>query len=119
MVGATRFLPGLSLFRARRCRTLWWRLSSEGGLLVFRDIQRRLGLAHCRPRVSRSDGCRKRSFTAWQRSIRFRTLMIAAGYEDGNATLRWDSMFKRALDRLPSDKEFCPQFDDLAARKPS
>ena len=39
--------------------------------------------------------------------IRFRMLMIAAGYEDGNdaATLRRDPMFKLALDRLPSDEE--------------
>ena len=36
--------------------------------------------------------------------IRFRMLMIAAGYEDGNDadTLRCDPMFKLALDRLPS-----------------
>jgi hypothetical protein len=43
--------------------------------------------------------------------IRFRILMIAAGYEDGNDadTLRRDSMFKLALDRLPSDEELCSQ----------
>jgi hypothetical protein len=43
--------------------------------------------------------------------IRFRMLMIAAGYEDGNdaATLRRDPMFKLALDRLPSDEELCSQ----------
>ena len=39
--------------------------------------------------------------------IRFRMLMIAAGYEDGNDadTLRRDAMFKLALDRLPSDED--------------
>jgi DDE family transposase len=43
--------------------------------------------------------------------IRFRTLMIAAGYEDGNDAnaLRRDPMFKLALDRLPSDDELCSQ----------
>jgi len=43
--------------------------------------------------------------------IRFRMLMIAAGYEDGNDadTLRRDAMFKLALDRLPSDEELCSQ----------
>jgi hypothetical protein len=43
--------------------------------------------------------------------IRFRMLMIAAGYEDGNDadTLRCDPMFKLALDRLPSDEELCSQ----------
>jgi hypothetical protein len=43
--------------------------------------------------------------------IRFRMLMIAAGYEDGNDanTLRADPMFKLALDRLPSGEELCSQ----------
>jgi hypothetical protein len=43
--------------------------------------------------------------------IRFRMLMIAAGYEDGNDadSLRADPMFKLALDRLPSDEELCLQ----------
>ena len=43
--------------------------------------------------------------------IRFRLLMIAAGYEDGNDadTLRDDPMFKLALDRLPSGEELCSQ----------
>jgi hypothetical protein len=43
--------------------------------------------------------------------IRFRMLMIAAGYQDGNnaATLRRNPMFKLVLDRLPSDEELCSQ----------
>jgi len=43
--------------------------------------------------------------------IRFRLLMIAAGYEDGNDAdaPRVDPMFKLALDRLPSGAELCSQ----------
>jgi hypothetical protein len=43
--------------------------------------------------------------------IRFRLLMIAAGYEDGNdaSRLRGDPMFKMALDLTPSDRELCSQ----------
>ena len=43
--------------------------------------------------------------------IRFRLLMIAAGYEDGNDanSLRCDPMFKMALDLTPSDRELCSQ----------
>jgi len=43
--------------------------------------------------------------------IRFRMLMIAAGYEDGNDAdaLRGDPMFKLALDRLPSGEDLCSQ----------
>jgi hypothetical protein len=43
--------------------------------------------------------------------IRFRMLMIAAGYEDGNdATgLRGDPLFKLALERVASDRDLCSQ----------
>jgi hypothetical protein len=43
--------------------------------------------------------------------IRFRMLMIAAGYEDANDAnaLRADPMFKLALDRLPAGEELCSQ----------
>jgi hypothetical protein len=41
--------------------------------------------------------------------LRFRLLMIAAGYEDGNdgSSLRSDPMFKMALDLSPPDRELC------------
>src|SRR5947208_12419819 len=43
--------------------------------------------------------------------IRFRLLMIAAGYEDANDanSLRADPMFKMAHDLAPSDGELCSQ----------
>ena len=43
--------------------------------------------------------------------IRFRLLMIAAGYEDGNDanSLRSDPMFKMAHDLSPSDRDLCSQ----------
>jgi hypothetical protein len=43
--------------------------------------------------------------------IRFRLLMIAAGYEDGNDAdaLRADPLFKIALERLPSERDLCSQ----------
>jgi hypothetical protein len=43
--------------------------------------------------------------------IRFRLLMIGAGYEDGNdaSSLRSDPIFKMALDLSPSDRELCSQ----------
>ena len=43
--------------------------------------------------------------------IRFRLLMISAGYEDGNDanSLRRDPMFKMALDLSPIDRELCSQ----------
>jgi hypothetical protein len=43
--------------------------------------------------------------------IRFRLLMIGAGYEDGvdANSLRGDPMFKMALDLSPSDRNLCSQ----------
>ena len=43
--------------------------------------------------------------------LRFRLLMIAAGYEGGNdaSSLRSDPLFKMALDLSPSDRELCSQ----------
>ena len=79
--------------------------------MALREIERRLGvgdrLAGCLkdPRAPERVGHRLAEI------IRFRMLMIAAGYEDGNDAdaLRRDPMFKLALDRLPSDDELCSQ----------
>src|SRR5437016_3588973 len=113
MVDVTPFLPGLPPVQGKAvvARFDGGRLSSEGGLLALREIERRLGLA------DRLAGCLNDPRTPEKvvhRSaeiIRFRMLMIAAGYEDGNDadTLRADPMFKLALDRLPSGEELCSQ----------
>jgi hypothetical protein len=113
MVDATPFLPGLSPVQSKAvvARFDGGRLSSEGGLLALREIERRLGLA------DRLAGCLKdprmpeKVVHRLAEIIRFRMLMIAAGYEDGNDanTLRGDPMFKLALERLPSGEELCSQ----------
>src|SRR5271157_138555 len=113
MVDVTPFLPGLSPVQGKSvvARFDGGRLSSEGGLLALREIERRLGVA------DRLAGCLKdprmpeKVVHRLAEIIRFRLLMIAAGYEDGNdaSTLRSDPMFKLALDRLPSGAELCSQ----------
>jgi len=113
MVDVTPFLPGLPPVQGKAviARFDGGRLSSEGGLLALREIERRLGLA------DRLAGCLKdprmpeKVVHRLAEIIRFRMLMIAAGYEDGNDadTLRADPMFKLALDRLPSGEELCSQ----------
>ena len=102
MVDATPFLPGLSSVQGKAviARFDGGRLSSDGGLLALREIERRLGLAE------RLAGCLKdprmpaKVVHRLAEIIRFRMLMIAAGYEDGNDAdaLRRDPMFKLALD---------------------
>lgn len=78
-------------------------MSSDAGLTLLREIERQTGLAQ------RLASCMvdPRDPAKVQHSlddiIRFRIMMIAAGYEDGNdaANLRHDPSFKIALERGP------------------
>src|SRR5512147_1894642 len=113
MVDPTLPLPGLSPVAGKEvvARFDGGRLSSDGGLLVLREIERRLALAD---RLAACiDDPRDPASTVHPLAdiIRFRLLMIAAGYEDGNdATgLRLDPLFKMALERLPSGRHLCSQ----------
>src|SRR6266511_4418399 len=113
MVDPTLLLPGLSPIEGKEivARFDGGRLSSDGGLLVLREIEQRLEVAD---RLAACiDDPRDPGSTVHTVAdiIRFRLLMIAAGYEDGNdATgLRTDPVFKLALERLPSDRDLCSQ----------
>jgi hypothetical protein len=88
------------------------RLTSDGGVLLLGQIEHQLGLA------ARLAKCIEdpRDPSAVQHSIaemiRFRALLIAAGYPDGNDcdALRSDPAFKMAVGRLPeSGAELCSQ----------
>src|SRR5512133_1374889 len=113
MVDVTLPLPGLSPIEGKEivARFDGGRLSSDGGLLVLREIERRLEVAD---RLAACiDDPRDPASTVHTLAhiIRFRLLMIAAGYEDANdATgLRTDPLFKMALERLPSGRDLCSQ----------
>ena len=118
MVDLTPSLPSLSPVAGKEivARFDGGRLSSDGGLLVLREIERRLKVAD---RLAACiDDPRAPGSTVHPLAgiIRFRMLMIAAGYEDGNdATgLRRDPLFKLALERLPSGRD--PVFADRPSR---
>jgi Transposase DDE domain group 1 len=86
-------------------------LSSDGGILVLREIEQRLRVAD-RLAACMVDRRAPELIThTLAEIIRFRLLMIGAGYEDGNdaSSLRSDPMFKMALDLSPSDRELCSQ----------
>ena len=113
MVDLTLPLPGLSPVAGKEvvARFDGGRLSSDGGLLLLREIERRLAVAE---RLAaciedrRDPGSTRHTLAD---IIRFRLLMIAAGYEDGNdaTSLRVDPVFKMALERLPSGRDLCSQ----------
>jgi Transposase DDE domain group 1 len=113
MVDSTPLLPGLSPVHGKAvvARFDGGRLSSEGGLLALREIERRLGVADRLAGCLTDPRAPERVEHRLAEIIRFRMLMIAAGYEDANDAdaLRADPMFKLALDRLPSDDELCSQ----------
>jgi hypothetical protein len=112
-VESTVSLPGLSPVAGKPivARFDGGRLSSDGGLLMLREIEQRLGVA------ARLAGCIVDPRAPEQVThpvdeiVRFRMLMIAAGYEDGNDAdgLRHDPMFKLAMGRLPNDSALCSQ----------
>ena len=113
MVDVTPFLPGLPPVQGKAviARFDGGQLSSEGGLLVLREIEGRLGVADRLAACLKDPRAPEKVVHRLAEIIRFRMLMIAAGYEDGNDadTLRGDPMFKLALDRLPSGEELCSQ----------
>lgn len=78
-------------------------MSSDAGLTLLREVERRHDLAGLLSSclTDLRDPCKTRH--SLQDIIRFRIMMIAAGYEDGNdaTDLRDDPAFKLALDRGP------------------
>jgi hypothetical protein len=113
MVDVTPPLPDLSSVAGKEvvARFDGGRLSSDGGLLVLREIERRLGVADRLAACIEDPRDAASTVHTLADIIRFRLLMIAAGYEDGNdATgLRSDPVFKMALERLPSGRDLSSQ----------
>ncbi|MGA2495955.1 MAG: IS1380 family transposase, partial [Roseiarcus sp.] len=86
-------------------------LSSDGGIIVLREVEQRLRVADRMAACIKDPRAPDQITHSLADVIRFRLLMIAAGYEDGNdaSSLRRDPMFKMALDLAPSDRELCSQ----------
>jgi len=88
------------------------RLSSDGGVILLRGVERRLGLAGLLAGclADRRDPCRIDHEVV--EMLRLRMFLIAAGYEDADDcdSLRADPVFKMAVGRLPeSGDALCSQ----------
>jgi hypothetical protein len=108
------FLPGLSPIAGKPVRVTFdaGRLSSDGGVLVLAEIERRLGIAERLARCLEDPRVPDRVQHGLAEMIRFRALLIAAGYADANDcdALRVDPVFKMAVGRLPeSGADLCSQ----------
>jgi len=86
-------------------------LSSDGGVLALREVERRLRVADRLAACLVVQRAPDQVTHSLAEIIRFRLLMIGTGYEDGvdANSLRRDPMFKMALDLSPSDRELCSQ----------
>ena len=86
-------------------------LSSDGGVLALREVERRLRVADRLAACLVDRRAPDQVTHSLAEIIRFRLLMIGTGYEDGvdANSLRRDPMFKMALDLSPSDRELCSQ----------
>ena len=86
-------------------------LSSDGGVLLLREVEQCLRVAERLAACIDDPRAPDQITHTLAEIIRFRLLMIGAGYEDGNdaSSLRSDPMFKMALDLSPSERELCSQ----------
>ena len=87
-------------------------ISSDGGLVLLRTVERRLGLAEALARCMREWRAPVRVVHALPAMLCFRMFAIACGYEDADDcdALRADPVFKLAIGRAPeSGPELCSQ----------
>ena len=110
----SEFLPGLSPVAGKPVHVAFdgGRLTSDAGILVLAEIERRLGIAERLAQCLADPRDPDRIRHSFAEMIRFRALMIAAGYPDANDcdALRADPAFTMAVGRLPeSGAELCSQ----------
>ncbi|CCG42364.1 transposase (fragment) [Magnetospirillum molischianum DSM 120] len=110
----TGVLPGLPAICGKPVHVAFdgGQLTSDAGVLVLAEIDRRLGISERLAGCLEDRRAPERVRHSHAGMIRFRALMIAAGYPDANDcdTLRSDPAFKMAVDRLPeSGADLCSQ----------
>ena len=108
------FLPGLSPVAGKPVHVAFdgGRLTSDAGVLLLAEIERKLDLAERLARCIEDPRAPERVRHRLAEMIRFRALLIAAGYPDANDcdALRGDPAFKMAVGRLPeTGAELCSQ----------
>jgi hypothetical protein len=113
MKDSTLLLPGLSPVGRKSVVAKFdgGLLSSDGGVLVLREVEQRLRVADRLAACIEDPRAPDQITHSLSDIIRFRLLMIAAGHEDGidANSLRVDPVFKMAHDLAPSDRELCSQ----------
>ncbi len=113
MTNFTLPLPGLSPVGSKKIVAQFdgGLLSSDAGVLALREVEKRLRVANRLANCIRDRRAPDQIRHTLSDIIRFRLLMIAAGYEDGNdaSSLRFDPIFKMTQDLAPSARDLCSQ----------
>src|SRR5690242_16510257 len=113
MDDSTGILPGLPSVMGKPVHVAFdgGRMTSDAGILLLAAVEQRLGIAERLAACIEDPRAPERVRHGIADILRFRMLMIAAGYEDGNDadSLRHDPVFKLALDHLPDGAALCSQ----------
>jgi hypothetical protein len=114
MTEATEILPGLPAVKGKPVHVAFdgGRLTSDAGILLLAAIEQRLKIAERLAACLEDPRDPDRVRHGLAEMIRYRALLIAAGYPDGNDcdALRCDPAFKIAVGRLPeSGADLCSQ----------
>src|SRR5271169_6767638 len=110
----TGVLPGLPAVAGKPVHVAFdgGRLTSDAGILLLAAIEQRLKIAERLAACIEDPRDPERVVHGLAEMIRYRALLIAAGYPDGNDcdALKSDPAFKMAVGRLPqSDDDLCSQ----------
>src|SRR6266571_3686308 len=111
---STGILPGLPAVAGKPVHIAFdgGRMTSDAGILLLAAIEQRLGIAERLADCIEDPRAPERVRHDLSEMIRYRALLIAAGYPDGNDcdALRSDPAFKMAVGRLPeSGADLCSQ----------
>src|ERR1700741_3173251 len=114
MAEGTGILPGLPAVAGKPVHFGFdgGRLTSDAGILLLAAVEQRLRIAERLAVCREAPRDRDRVRHEVAEMIRYRALLIAAGYPDGNDcdALKSDPAFKMAVGRLPdSGKDLCSQ----------
>jgi Transposase DDE domain group 1 len=110
----TRILPGIPPVAGKPVHVAFdgGQLTSDAGILLLAAIEQRLGIAERLADCIEDPRAPERVRHGLAEMIRYRALLIAAGYPDGNDcdALKSDPAFKMAVGRLPeSGADLCSQ----------